>query len=92
MHSHSFEDIELKLHRYVNDSTKEVVKRLMILPYLKRGREQRVNHSKTLIQSAFTQFSRYRVETSQLRQRLQVTGRGEVDESTLPLEGLGIKG
>ena len=39
MHSHSFQDTELKLHRYVNDSTEEVVERLTILPYPQRGRE-----------------------------------------------------
>ena len=32
VHSHSFQDTKLKLHRYANDSTEEVVKRLTILP------------------------------------------------------------
>ena len=33
VHSHSFQDTELKLHRYVNVSTEEAVERLAILPY-----------------------------------------------------------
>ena len=35
MHSHSFQDIELKLHSYVNDSRWQVGERLTILPYLR---------------------------------------------------------
>ena len=38
MHSHSFRDIELKFHRYVNDSQLQVAGRLTILPYPRRGR------------------------------------------------------
>ena len=34
--------------------------------------------------NAFAQFSRYRVETSQVRQGLFGTGRGGVDDSTVP--------
>ena len=33
MHSLSFQDTGLKLHRYVNDSTGQVAERLTILPY-----------------------------------------------------------
>ena len=33
MHSHSFQDTELKLHRYVNDSPAQVVEGLTILRY-----------------------------------------------------------
>ena len=47
---------------------------------------------KTLIQDAFAQFSKYRVDTSQVRQRLHGRSRGEVDYSTVPQEGLRIKG
>ena len=47
---------------------------------------------KTLIQDAFAQFSKYRVDTSQVRQRLQGRSRGKVDYSTVPQEGLRIKG
>ena len=38
VHSHSFRDIELKFHRYVNDSQLQVAGRLTILPYPRRGR------------------------------------------------------
>ena len=34
VHSHSFQDIELKFHRYVNDSKILVAGRFTILPYL----------------------------------------------------------
>ena len=47
---------------------------------------------KTLIQDAFAQFSKYRVDTSQVRQRLHGRSRGKVDYSTVPQEGLRIKG
>ena len=33
MHSHSFQDTELKLHRYVSDSPGQVVEGLTILCY-----------------------------------------------------------
>ena len=33
MHSHSFQDTELKLHRYVNDSPRQIMEGLTILPY-----------------------------------------------------------
>ena len=33
MHSHSFQDTELKLYRYVNDSPEQVVEGLTILQY-----------------------------------------------------------
>ena len=39
---------------------------------------------KTLIRHAFAQFSRYRVETLQVRQLLTGTGRGGVGDSTFP--------
>ena len=38
-HSHSYQDTKLKLHSYVNDSRRQVVERLTILPYPQRGRE-----------------------------------------------------
>ena len=59
MHSPSFQDIELKFRRYVNDSTYEVQKKLTILPYLKKVGNKGLSTQKMLIQSAFTQFSRY---------------------------------
>ena len=69
MRSHSFQDTELKLHRYVNDSPGQVVEGLMILRYpmgLRNG--GLITEKKTLIRHAFAQFSRYRVETLQVRQ------------------------
>ena len=39
MHLPSFQDTELKLHRYVNDSHVRVAGRLTILPYPRRGQE-----------------------------------------------------
>ena len=41
---------------------------------------------------AIAQFSRYRVEISQVRQRLHVKSRVEVDDSTVPQKGVGNKG
>ena len=39
MHLHSFQDTELKLYRYVKDSTGQVAERFTILPYPRRGQE-----------------------------------------------------
>ena len=39
VHSHSFQDTELTLHRYVKFSKEQVVKRLTILPYPRMGQE-----------------------------------------------------
>ena len=39
MHSHSSQDTELKIHRYVNDSPEQVVEGLTILPFSRRGQE-----------------------------------------------------
>ena len=39
MHLHSFQDTELKLHKYVNDSPGQVVEGLTILPFSRRGQE-----------------------------------------------------
>ena len=50
-----------------------------------QGSEIRVNYpQKTWIRRAFVQFSRWRVETSQERQGIPVTGRRGVDISTVP--------
>ena len=68
MRSHSFQDTELKLYRYVNDSTGQVVKGYTILRYPERLRNKGLITQKTLIRHAFAQFSRYRVETSQVHQ------------------------
>ena len=46
MRSHSFQDTELKLHRYVNDSPGQVVEGLAILRFPVMLRKKRVNHSK----------------------------------------------
>ena len=37
MHSHNFQDTEMKLHRYVIDNPGQVVEGLTILPYPQRG-------------------------------------------------------
>ena len=66
MHSHSFQDTVLELHRYVNDSTGQVVEELTILRFPKGLRNKGlITQKKKLIQHVFAQFSRYRVETSQ---------------------------
>ena len=48
VHSHSFQDEELKLHRNVDDFPREVVGRLTFLPFPQRGHKLRVNHSKNV--------------------------------------------
>ena len=48
MHSHSFQDTELKLHRYVIDSQGQVVEGLTILWYPHRAQELRVNRSENV--------------------------------------------
>ena len=68
MHSHSFQDTELNLHRYVNDSPGQVVEGLTTLQYPRGLRNKLLITQKTLFQHAFAQFSRYRVETPQVRQ------------------------
>ena len=84
MHSHIFLDTELKLHRYVNDSPGHVVVGLMNLWYPVGLINKGLITQKTQIQHAFAQFLRYGVETLQVRQRLSETGRGWVDDSTVP--------
>ena len=74
MHSHSFQDIELKIHRYVNDFPGQVTDGLTILRYPSWLRYEGLITQKTLFQHAFAQFSRYKVENSQVRQRLSGTG------------------
>ena len=68
MRSHSFQDTELKLYRYVNDSSGQVVEGLAILRFPVGLRNKGLITQKTLIRHAFAQFSRYRIETSQVRQ------------------------
>ena len=68
MRSQSFQDTELNLHRYVNDSLRQVVEGLAIQRYPVMLRNKGLITQKTLIRHAFAQFSRYRVETSQVRQ------------------------
>ena len=47
MHSHSFQDTELKLHRYINDSPGQVVEGLMILLYPMKLRNKGLITQKT---------------------------------------------
>ena len=54
---------------------------------LKGLRNKGLITQKTLFQHAFTQFSRYRVETLRVRQRLSGKGRGGADYSTVPRRG-----
>ena len=68
MRSHNFQDTELKLHRFVNDSMGQIVDWLTILSYSEGLRNKGLITQKTLIRHAFAQFSRYRVETLQVRQ------------------------
>ena len=84
MRSHSFQDTELNLYRYVNDSPGQVVDGLAILRYPEGLRNKGLITQKTLIRHAFAQFSRYRVETSQVCQWLTGIGRGGVGDSTVP--------
>ena len=84
MHSHSFQDTKFKLLTQVKDFQEQVVEGLTILRYPVGLRNKGVNHWKTLIRHAFAQFSRYKVETLQLRQWLTGTGRGGVGDSTVP--------
>ena len=84
MRSHSFRDTQLKLYRYVNDTLRQVVEGLTILRFPVGHRNEGLITQKTLIRYAFAQFSRYRVETSQVRRRLTETGRIGVGVSTVP--------
>ena len=68
MRSHSFQDTELKLYRYVNDSTGQVVEGYTILRYPERLRNKGLITRKTLIRHEFAQISRYTIETLQVRQ------------------------
>ena len=56
---------------------------LAILRYPVGLRNEGLITQKTLIRHAFAQFSRYRVETLQVRQWLTGTGRGGVGDSTV---------
>ena len=69
----SFQDIELKIHRYVNGFPGVVTDGLTILRYPGGLRCKGLITQKTLFQHAFAQFSRYRVENSQVRQRFSGT-------------------
>ena len=70
---HSFQDVELKLQRYLSTTPRKKSSRgWRFYRTSNRVGNKVVNHSKIVIQSAFTQFSRYRVETSQVSQRLNV--------------------
>ena len=84
MRSHSFQDTELKLYRYVNDSPGQVAEGLAILRFPEGLRNRGLITQKTSIRHAFAQFSRYSVETLQVRQWLTGTGRSEVSDCTVP--------
>ena len=93
MHLHSFQVTEFKLHRIVNDYPETGRGGVDDSTLPPRGvRNKGLITQKTLNRRAFAQFSSYRVQTSQDRQRLPGTGRGGVDNSTLPPEGSEIKG
>ena len=63
MRSHSFQDTELNLYRYVNHgSPRQVVDGLAILRYPVGLRNGGLITQKTLNRHAFIQFLRYRVE------------------------------
>ena len=68
MRSHSFQDTELKFHRYVIDLPRQVVEGLAILRFPVGLRNGRLVTQKTLIRHAFAQFLSYRVDTLQVRQ------------------------
>ena len=53
MRSHSFQDTELKLYRYVNDSPGQVVEGVAILRYPVGLRNKGLITQKTLIRHAF---------------------------------------
>ena len=68
MHSHSFQVKKFKLLTQVKDFQEQVVKGLTILRYPRGLRNKGLITQKTFFQHVFAQFSRYRVETSQVRQ------------------------
>ena len=70
----------------------QVVEWLTFLPFPIGVRNKGLIIHKTWIRRAFAQFSRLRVETSQERRRHSGTGRGRVDNSTVPPQGSKIKG
>ena len=53
MHSHSFQDTDLRLHRTVNDSPWQVVEGLTIPPFPRMGQKWRINHSKNVNSMCF---------------------------------------
>ena len=83
MHLHSFQDIELKLHMYVNNSTQEVVERLTILSYLKRAGNKGLTTQKSLFRAHSHSFQ----DIEQVSQRLHGTGRKAVYGLTVPRRG-----
>ena len=68
MHSHSFQGTKFKLLRQVKDFLEQVVEGLTIVRYPSGLRNKGLFTHKTFFQHVFAQFSRYRVETSQVRQ------------------------
>ena len=92
MRSYSFQATKFKLHRNINDSSGQVVDGLTVLRNPRGVRNKGLITQNTLNRRAFAQFSRYRVQTSQERQRFLGTGREGVDDSTVPPEGSEMKG
>ena len=84
MRSHSFQDTELKLHRYVNDSPGQVVEGLAILRLPRGAQKKGLITQKNVNSTCVRTVLRYRVETLQVRQRLTGTGRRGVSDSTVP--------
>ena len=84
MHSHSFQDTELKLYRNINDSPGQVVEGLTIrIPGGVKNKELITQKQKFDVHShSFqdTELKRHRY----VRQILPGTGRGEVDDSKVP--------
>ena len=73
MHSHSLQDTELKVHRYINDFPVQVVERLTILRYPRRLRNKKVISVKSVDSTCTCTVLRYRHETLQVRQWLYRT-------------------
>ena len=82
MHSHSFEDTELKLHMYVNYYLGQVVDGLRIILYPRGLENKGLITQKMLFRLVFAQFSRYRAENLQVSQRFLGLVRGGVNNST----------
>ena len=92
MYLHSFQDIDLKLHRYANDSPGQVAETLMILSYpigvRNNGLITQKNVNSTCIRTVFNTQNWNITGTAATPRE---TGREEVEDSTVPPTGSGIK-